>query len=190
MLSTLGPPCLALQGNPRMMVSVRFPNERGGFLSIAAPLTASGANTWSSASSVSAEIFSDTAAAFSSSRCRWLVPGIGTRGAGQNPGERKLRRGAVLGCGMRLQLLDQRKVAAQIVALKPRHVAPCVARPQRRDVGDLAGQETTAERAVGDKALRDPPLRDRKFADSAVEGGVWCELVSEFLESIKRGPNH
>jgi len=27
-------------------------------------------------------------------------------------------------------------------------------------------------------------------ADSPLEGGVWCELVSEFLESIKRGPNH
>jgi hypothetical protein len=52
---------------------------------------------------------------------------------------------------MRLQLLDERKVAAQIVALKPRHVASCVARPKRRD-GDLAGQETAAERAVGDKA--------------------------------------
>jgi hypothetical protein len=26
--------------------------------------------------------------------------------------------------------------------------------------------------------------------DSPLEGGVWCELVSEFLESIKRGPNH
>ena len=74
------------------------------------------------------------------------------RRTGQNPGERKLRRGAVLGRGMRLQLLDQRKVAAQIVALKPRHVASCVARPQCRDIGNLAGQETAAERTVGDKA--------------------------------------
>ena len=32
--------------------------------------------------------------------------------------------------------------------------------------------------------------RNRWFADSPLEGGVWCELVSEFLESIKRGPNH
>src|SRR6516164_5638537 len=32
--------------------------------------------------------------------------------------------------------------------------------------------------------------RNRKFVDSPLEGGVWCELVSEFLESIKRGPNH
>jgi hypothetical protein len=41
-----------------------------------------------------------------------------------------------------------------------------------------------------------PPLRDRKFADSLLEGGVRCELVSkvsfirrsdEFLESIKKG---
>jgi hypothetical protein len=31
--------------------------------------------------------------------------------------------------------------------------------------------------------------RNRKFVDSLLEGGVWCELVSEFLESIKRGPN-
>jgi hypothetical protein len=73
-------------------------------------------------------------------------------GTSQNPAERKLCRGAVLGRGMRLQLLDQCKVAAQIIALKPRHVAPCVARPQRRDIRDLAGQETAAERAVGDKA--------------------------------------
>src|ERR1700730_1792609 len=73
------------------------------------------------------------------------------RRAGQNPGERKLRRGAVLGRGMRLQFFDQRKVAAQIVALKPRQVAPCVARPKGRD-RDLAGQETAAKWAVGDKA--------------------------------------
>ena len=32
-----------------------------------------------------------------------------------------------------------------------------------------------------------PPLRNQKFADSPLEGGVRCELVSEFLESIKRG---
>ena len=89
---------------------------------------------------------------------------------------------------MRLQLLDQRKVAAQIVALKPRHVAPCVARPQRRDVGDLAGQETTAERAVGDKALRDPPLRDRKFADSALEGTGFELLVRGRSEADCRAP--
>ena len=31
------------------------------------------------------------------------------------------------------------------------------------------------------------PLRDRKFADSPLEGRVRCELVSEFLESIKKG---
>src|SRR3984893_17488937 len=74
------------------------------------------------------------------------------RRAGQNPGERELRRSAVLGRGMRLQLLDQPKVAAQIIALKPRHVAPCVARPLPRDIRDLAGQETAAERAVGNKA--------------------------------------
>src|SRR4029077_7093952 len=54
--------------------------------------------------------------------------------------------------GMRPQLLHQYKVAAQIVALKARHVAPCVADAQRADIADLAGQETAAERAVGDKA--------------------------------------
>jgi len=53
---------------------------------------------------------------------------------------------------MRLQLLDQRKVAAQIVALKPRHASPHVTCAQRRDVGDVASQETAAERAIGDKA--------------------------------------
>jgi hypothetical protein len=40
----------------------------------------------------------------------------------------------------------------QIVALKSGHVAPRVANPQRRYIGDFAGQETTAEWAVGDKA--------------------------------------
>jgi hypothetical protein len=73
-------------------------------------------------------------------------------GPGQNPGERELRQSAVLCRGMRLQLLDQCKVAAQIIALKPRHVAPCVADAQSADIADLAGQETAAERAVGDKA--------------------------------------
>jgi hypothetical protein len=43
-----------------------------------------------------------------------------------------------------------------------------------------------------------PCARDRKFADSPLEGGVRCELVSkgsfhrrsdEFLENIKRGPD-
>src|SRR6266550_1944579 len=78
--------------------------------------------------------------------------GYDVRRAGQNPGERELRRSAVLCRGMRLQLLDQRKVTAQIVALEPRHVAPRVVRPQRREIADLAGEETAAERAVGDKA--------------------------------------
>jgi len=52
---------------------------------------------------------------------------------------------------MRLQLLDQRKVSAQIVALKPRHVA-AVRRPPEAPRRDLAGQETAAKWAVGDKA--------------------------------------
>jgi hypothetical protein len=35
---------------------------------------------------------------------------------------------------------------------------------------------------------RHPDLaRDRRFADSPLEGGVRCELVSKFLESIKKG---
>jgi hypothetical protein len=73
------------------------------------------------------------------------------RRAGQHPGERQLRRGAVLGRGMRLQLLDQRQIAAQIVALEAGHVAARVAGAQRRGIGDVAGQEPAAERAVGDK---------------------------------------
>ena len=72
--------------------------------------------------------------------------------ARQNPGDRELGRGAVLGCSMLLQLLDQPEVAAQIVALKPRHVAPRIARTQRRNIGDIASQKTAPERAVGDKA--------------------------------------
>ena len=70
----------------------------------------------------------------------------------QYPGDRELRWGAVLGCGVLLQLLDQPEVAAQIVALKPRHVAPRIARPHRLDIGDIAGQKSAAERAVGNKA--------------------------------------
>jgi hypothetical protein len=70
----------------------------------------------------------------------------------QHPGERELGRGAFLNGGVLLQLLDQLKVVAQIVALKARHVASCVTRAQRRDIGDIAGQETAAKRAVGDKA--------------------------------------
>ena len=53
---------------------------------------------------------------------------------------------------MLLQLLDQCMVSAQIVALKPRHVAPHIARAQRRDIGDIASQKTATERAIGDKA--------------------------------------
>src|SRR5215468_9851612 len=82
------------------------------------------------------------------------------RRARQNPGERELCRGAVLGRGMCLQFLDKSKVAAQIIALKPRHVASRVTRLQRPDVGDLAGQETAAERAVGDRA--DAELRTKR----------------------------
>jgi len=37
-------------------------------------------------------------------------------------------------------------------ALKPRHVAACVAGAKRRDIGDVAGREPAAERAVSDKA--------------------------------------
>src|SRR5262245_15399710 len=33
-----------------------------------------------------------------------------------------------------------------------------------------------------------PPLRDRKFADSSLEGGVSCELVSE-VKFASRAPN-
>src|SRR5215472_14962639 len=39
----------------------------------------------------------------------------------QDPGDRELCWSAVLSCSMLFQLLDQREVAAQIVALKPRH---------------------------------------------------------------------
>jgi hypothetical protein len=69
---------------------------------------------------------------------------------GQNPGEHQLCRGAVLGWGMPSQLLDKLKVPAQIVTLKPRHLAPCVGRAQHRELGDVTGQKTTAEGAVGD----------------------------------------
>jgi hypothetical protein len=48
------------------------------------------------------------------------------------------------------QLLDKLKVPAQIVTLKPRHVAPCVGRAQHRELGDVTGQKTTAEGGVGD----------------------------------------
>jgi hypothetical protein len=44
---------------------------------------------------------------------------------------------------------------------------------------------TLDERSFG---MGSVPLRNRWFADSQLEGGVRCELVSEFLESIKRGP--
>ena len=40
--------------------------------------------------------------------------------AGQHPSECQLRRRAVLGRSMSLQLLDQLQVTAQIVSLKPR----------------------------------------------------------------------
>ena len=53
---------------------------------------------------------------------------------------------------MVFQFLDQLEVAAQIVALKPRHVATYITRAQRPDIGDHAGQDTAAEGAVGDKA--------------------------------------
>src|SRR5215469_8962656 len=69
----------------------------------------------------------------------------------QDPGKRQLRRRAVLGCSEILQLFQQLEVAAQIIALKPRHIAACVARSQFRDVAERAGQETPAERAVDDK---------------------------------------
>jgi hypothetical protein len=34
-----------------------------------------------------------------------------------------------------------------------------------------------------------PTIRSATFVDSLLEGRVRCELVSEFLESIKRGPS-
>ena len=102
---------------------------------------------------MSAEILSETAAAFSSSRWRWRA---GDRddvgGARQHPGECQLRRSGILGCGMSLQLLEQRQVTLQVFTLKPWHVAASVAGAQRRHIGDIAGQEPAAERAVSDKA--------------------------------------
>ena len=59
---------------------------------------------------------------------------------GQNPGKRQLGRGAILGRSMLLQLLDQREIVTQIVALKAGHVAPRIGSAQRRDIGDIAGQ--------------------------------------------------
>ena len=70
----------------------------------------------------------------------------------QNPGNRQLGWGALLDCGKLLELLDQLEVTAHIVGLKARHVASCVAHAQRRDIADLASQETSAQGAVGDKA--------------------------------------
>ena len=63
------------------------------------------------------------------------------RRARQHPGERQLRRCAVLGRGMGLQLLDQRQITAQIMALQSRHIAARVAGAQRRNIGDVAGQD-------------------------------------------------
>ena len=57
----------------------------------------------------------------------------------QNPGDRQLGWGALLDCGKLLELLDQFEVAAQIVGLKARHVASCVAHAQRSNVDDVAG---------------------------------------------------
>src|ERR1700721_3836876 len=70
----------------------------------------------------------------------------------QQPREAKMRRGAALGRGMRLQFLDQRQIAGEVVALEARHPAARVALAQRVERGDVAGEKPTAERAVGDKA--------------------------------------
>ena len=69
----------------------QIPKRRRWFSGYRSPLTASGASTLSSASSISAEILSDTAAAFSLSRWRWLVPGIGTTKGARDKTQADLR---------------------------------------------------------------------------------------------------
>jgi len=51
------------------------------------------------------------------------------------------------------QLVDQLKIAAQIVALKARHVAPSIARTQRPDIGNFALSLTLSYKSLsGDQA--------------------------------------
>src|SRR5215813_12513618 len=54
-----------------------------------------------------------------------------------------------------------------------------------RNAHDVAVVETSGGSTL--TPIR-PPLRDRKFADSSLEGGVSCELVSE-VKFASRAPN-
>jgi protein gp37 len=56
-----------------------------------------------------------------------------------------------------------------------------------RDIGERVGRAYAPTRASVKGLHRGNRERNRKFVDSLLEGRVSCELVSEFLESIKKG---
>ena len=74
------------------------------------------------------------------------------RAPAEHPGQGELRRAAALGGGQLLQAGDQRQVVADVLGLETRHAAPEVGGAEASGIGDGAGQEAAAERAVGDEA--------------------------------------
>src|SRR5581483_5697910 len=70
----------------------------------------------------------------------------------QHPGERQLRRRAVLFPGDGFDAAHEIEVALKIFSLKARVGAAPVVRRQVLLASDGAGEKTAAERAVGDKA--------------------------------------
>src|SRR5215203_3696586 len=70
----------------------------------------------------------------------------------QQPGQRELRRCAVLLRGKRFQRLNHAEILVQVVALETRHVAAAVFWAERVEAWHRAGEEAAAERAIGDVA--------------------------------------
>ena len=100
---------------------------------------------------------SSTAAApmFSSRRCSFVVPGIGTIqwSLRQQPGERDLRRDVHFLRRRKLaEQIDQRLVCPACLRGEARHDVAEIGAVERRILADRAGEKALAQRAEGDEA--------------------------------------
>src|SRR5215210_8672616 len=69
----------------------------------------------------------------------------------QQPGQRELRRRALLAPGDLLHPSNQVEIALEVLALEPRRVAPVIVLRQVFECPETSGQKSSPERAVGHK---------------------------------------
>ncbi|HKU13920.1 MAG TPA: GNAT family N-acetyltransferase, partial [Steroidobacteraceae bacterium] len=128
----------------------------------------------------------------------------------QQPRERQLRRRGIAVFGQRLDVLDQREIPGEVLALEARVATPPVAGREIVDRAEAAGDEAAAERAVGNQrdaeldgrvvgysyatAYRARPAYRYTIEDSVYVGdglngrGIGTMLLGELIARCERGP--